>query len=234
MLTVDFNRLGVRKGHVGLDCGCGLGRHSLEFLERGADVLSMDLDMASLRETKFLLAYRQSKFQGMDAPVFLVHSGDALKLPFRSNTFDRIICSEVMEHVSDDRRACEELSRVLKKNGRMAITVPTFFSEAIYDALTYEYFTSPGGHIRKYRPHGLASIIRDCGLEIYAIDFRHSFHTVWWMVRSVVGLHLNDHPFTRAYHRFLHIALFSGFLRGAERFFDNFFPKSIIFYAWKK
>ena len=32
MLTVDFDRLGVRKGDIALDAGCGFGRHSLEFV----------------------------------------------------------------------------------------------------------------------------------------------------------------------------------------------------------
>jgi len=233
MLTVDFDRLGVREGDIALDAGCGFGRHSLEFISRGAQVYSMDMDMDSLRKTRFSLTEMKKQIRNHDIRYF-VHSGDALNLPFKDGSFDRIICSEVMEHVRDDDLACRELTRVLKKNGRIAITVPTIFSEHVYDLLTYEYYTSPGGHIRKYRPKELAAIMRRNGLEIYGVGFKHAYHTVWWMIRSVVGLHLSDHPVTKAYHRFLHLGLYSNLMRKIESFLDYFFPKSVVIYAWKK
>ncbi|HOD15210.1 MAG TPA: methyltransferase domain-containing protein [Spirochaetota bacterium] len=233
MLTVDFDRLGVREGDIALDAGCGFGRHSLEFISRGAQVYSMDMDMDSLRKTRFSLTEMKKQIRNHEIRYF-VHSGDALNLPFKDGSFDRIICSEVMEHVRDDDLACRELTRVLKKNGRIAITVPTIFSEHVYDLLTYEYYTSPGGHIRKYRPKELAAIMRRNGLEIYGVGFKHAYHTVWWMIRSVVGLHLSDHPVTKAYHRFLHLGLYSNLMRKIESFLDYFFPKSVVIYAWKK
>ncbi|MCU0848675.1 MAG: class I SAM-dependent methyltransferase [Spirochaetes bacterium] len=232
MLTVDLGRLGVNRGDLVLDAGCGEGRHSLKLYESGAVVYSMDIDMESLRKARYSLSLmgKTGKYPG----GYFALSGDALRLPYRDETFDLVICSEVMEHVADDSLACSELSRVLKKNGRIAITVPTYFSEAIYDALTCEYFTSPGGHIRKYMPKKLVKIMRSSGLEIYGLGFKHSFHTIWWMIRCVVGLHLNDQPITSAYRKFLHLGLYSGFMRKAEKFFDNFFPKSLVVYAWKK
>jgi len=233
MLTVDFDRLGVREGDIALDAGCGFGRHSLEFISRGAQVYSMDMDMDSLRKTRFSLTEMKKQIRNHEIRYF-VHSGDALNLPFKDGSFDRIICSEVMEHVRDDDLACRELTRVLKKNGRIAITVPTIFSEHVYDLLTYEYYTSPGGHIRKYRPKELAAIMRRNGLEIYGVGFKHAYHTVWWMIRSVVGLHLSYHPVTKAYHRFLHLGLYSNLMIKIESFLDYFFPKSVVIYAWKK
>ena len=234
MLTIDFDRLTVKEGDTVLDAGCGLGRHSIESMRRGASVFCMDLDLDSLLKTRYTLA--DMKLQGRAAgdSGFLTHVGDALNLPFKDETFDKIICSEVMEHVDDDRKACSELARVLKKNGRIAITVPTFFSEMIYDALTYEYFTSPGGHVRKYFPSELANMMRESGLEVYAVGFKHSFHTIWWIIRSVVGLHNGNHPLTKGYHMFLTLGLYSKFMRKAELFFNYFFPKSVVIYAWKK
>ena len=233
MLTVDFDQLTVKKDDIVLDAGCGFGRHSLEFLKRGAQVYSMDMDEESLFKTRFVLAQMKEELEDQDCH-FMVHSGDALNLPFNNETFDKIICSEVMEHVDDDFQACKELTRVLKKNGKIAITVPTYFSEMIYDLLTHEYFSSPGGHVRKYFPKELAKIMRDNGLEVYGIGFKHSFHTIWWIIRCVVGLHLNDHPITKGYHKFLHLGLYSNFMRKMERFCNYFFAKSIVIYAWKK
>jgi len=233
MLTVDFDLLAVQDNNIALDAGCGLGRHSFEFVSRGANVFSMDMDMDCVRRTRFTLVYMRDNGQAKHDTHFQVLVGNALKLPFRDNTFDRVICAEVMEHVPDDNQACHELARVLKPGGLIAITVPTYISEMIYDILTYEYFTSPGGHIRKYVPKKLAAIMENNGLKIYAVDFRHSFHTIYWLIRCVVGLHLEDQLMTRHYRNFLTRTLFSPFMQKVERFFDNFFPKSIILYAQK-
>ncbi|HRV16117.1 MAG TPA: class I SAM-dependent methyltransferase, partial [Spirochaetota bacterium] len=225
MLTVDFDLLAVKDNNIALDAGCGLGRHSFEFVSRGANVFSMDMDMDCVRRTRFTLVYMRDNGQAKQGTHFQVLLGNALKLPFRDNTFDRVICAEVMEHVPDDNQACHELARVLKPGGLIAITVPTYISEMIYDILTYEYFTSPGGHIRKYVPKKLAAIMENNGLKIYAVDFRHSFHTIYWLIRCVVGLHLEDQLMTRHYRNFLTRTLFSPFMQKVERFFDNFFPK---------
>jgi ubiquinone/menaquinone biosynthesis C-methylase UbiE len=234
MLTVDFDRLAVRKGDAALDAGCGFGRHSMEFMKRGASVYSMDLDLESVRKTRFILAEMKRQEKSHADAKYLSLNGNAMGMPFKDGSFDRIICSEVMEHVSDDKKACSELFRVLKPGGRIAITVPTYFSELVYDSLTFEYFSTPGGHIRKYTPVQLAQIMKDCGFEIYAIDFKHAFHTIWWMIRCVVGLHLENHPMTKSYHKFLHMGLMSKFMRRTELFFNFFFAKSVIIYGWKR
>ena len=52
MLTVDFDLLGVRAGQRVLDLGCGAGRHSYEYLRRGADVVAFDQDTEALAEVE--------------------------------------------------------------------------------------------------------------------------------------------------------------------------------------
>jgi SAM-dependent methyltransferase len=234
VLTVDFDLLGVRVGDIMLDAGCGEGRHSFECIARGARVFSMDMDMESVRKARYTLAYMKRSHQAHHEGRYLVQIGDTRKLPFRDETFDRIICAEVMEHVENDDLACRELHRVLKRKGRIAVTVPTFISEMLYDILTYEYFSTPGGHIRKYVPRRLADMMRRNGLEIYGVSFKHALHTIYWLIRCVVGLHLNDHPFTRGYRRFLTLGMNSPFMQAVEGLLDNFFPKSIVLYAEKK
>src|SRR5919107_5808975 len=48
VLTVDFDRLGVRPGDRALDMGCGAGRHTFELYRRGADVVAFDQDADEL------------------------------------------------------------------------------------------------------------------------------------------------------------------------------------------
>ena len=79
-------------------------------------------------------------------------NGDATRLPFPDDTFDRIIASEVMEHIPDDLAALDELTRVLRPGGTMAITIPAWLPEKICWALSDEYHAPfvEGGHVRIY------------------------------------------------------------------------------------
>ena len=77
--------------------------------------------------------------------------GDALDLPYDDGTFDFVIASEILEHVPQDDRAIDELVRVLKPGGRLAVTVPRWLPEKICWMLSDEYHANEGGHIRIYR-----------------------------------------------------------------------------------
>ncbi|MEK7530596.1 MAG: class I SAM-dependent methyltransferase [Patescibacteria group bacterium] len=58
--------------------------------------------------------------------------GDIHALPFGDNTFDRVLCVEVLEHVKDPRRAFKEMKRVLKPGGKIVLS--TRFLFPIHDA----------------------------------------------------------------------------------------------------
>ncbi len=49
---------------------------------------------------------------------------DVTRLPFPDGAFDVVICSEVMEHIPDNRKAVSELMRVLKPGGDLVVSVP--------------------------------------------------------------------------------------------------------------
>lgn len=99
LLTVDLERLDVRPGHRLLDAGCGEGRHCFGAMDRGATVVGLDLDLASIRVPSKIIRARGEEQNRMGAML----QGDAFHLPFANESFDRIICSEVMEHVHDFR-----------------------------------------------------------------------------------------------------------------------------------
>lgn len=54
------------------------------------------------------------------------HIVDITDIPFGDGTFDRIICSHVLEHIEDDAKAISELYRVLRPGGTALIAVPTY------------------------------------------------------------------------------------------------------------
>jgi len=229
LLTVDLDRLAVGPGDRLLDVGCGEGRHCFGALERGARVVGLDLDADSLRAGYGPLGARARELGRLGAML----RGDAFHLPFPDASFDRAICSEVMEHVHDYRAAARELARVVRPGGSAAVTVPTATSEHLYLRLGDDYFESPGGHIRIFRPGELVGALREAGLRPTGIGFAHGFHTPYWALRSVVGLPVSEGSrLVQAYRQFLIRATASRWLDWLERHVLDFVcPKSLVVYA---
>ena len=231
LLTVDLERLDVRKGDLVLDAGCGEGRHCFGCLERGANVVGLDLDFESLRLPSRRLRRRGAELGSLGA----MNQGNTFALPYRDATFDRVICSEVMEHVHDYVAAARELARVTRPGGKLAITIPTATSEHLYLRLGDDYFESPGGHIRIFRPRQLARGLAEAGLSTVGVGFAHGFHTPYWVLRSVMNLPTaDDSRLVRLYRKFLIHITGSPLMDAVEkRILDYVCPKSLILYAEK-
>ncbi|MBI3994304.1 MAG: methyltransferase domain-containing protein [Candidatus Lambdaproteobacteria bacterium] len=250
MLTIDFERFRVAPWMTALDIGCGRGRHSLEYLRRGCRTVAMDLAPDDLRYSRYLLAsmVRDARAgAAADAPApgasldrsasappaFLVLRADALRLPFGTERFDRVICSEVLEHVPDPRRAIAELGRVLRPGGLMAASVPTPFTEWAFRFASDDYFNTPGGHVRIFTARRLFDLLESEGLRVVDLHFEHAFHSLYWWVRGVCGLHDEAHPAIRHFRMVLTHVMFSRPLSRVEGWCNHVFPKSMVFYARK-
>ena len=231
LLTVDLERLKVRAGERLLDAGCGEGRHCFGALERGARVVGLDLDRASLHAAAKPLRNRAAELGSVGTML----QGNTFHLPFRNESFDKVICAEVMEHVHDYPAAARELARVTKPDGIVAVTIPTATSENLYLRLGDEYFESPGGHIRIFRPRDLALALADAGLATVGCGFAHGFHTPYWMLRSVMHLpDADESALVRAYRLFLIRAVGSPLMTRVEGWLNWICPKSVILYAEKR
>lgn len=207
MLTVRYDRLGVQPGDRVLDLGCGFGRHAFESLRRGARVVACDMSLAELKDVSGMFAAI-----GDDEAATLPHqswgaaaNGDATRLPFADGSFDRIIASEVLEHVPDDGAAFAELARVLRPGGTIAVTVPAWLAERVCWALTDEYHAPfvEGGHVRIYTERELRARMRAAGLQPGAAHHAHALHTPYWWLKCAVGPTNDDNPLVRAYHEVL-------------------------------
>lgn len=232
LLTVDLDQLGVRAGDRLLDVGCGEGRHCFGALERGARVVGLDLDLPSLRKGHGPLRARAKEVGGSGVML----RGDAFRLPFADASFDRAICSEVMEHVHDYGAAARELARVVRPGGTAAVTVPTATSEHLYLRLGDDYFESPGGHIRIFDPKDLAAALRDADLAPTGVGFAHGFHTPYWALRSIVGLPRSDASrLVQLYRLFLIKATTAPWLdRFEKRVMNRICPKSLVLYSQRR
>lgn len=237
MLTVDYDLLGLREGDLVLDMGAGAGRHSFECYRRGADVVSLDYDLGELPPVAALFwAMRDAGESRPDALGACVN-GDALRLPFPDDTFDRVICSEVFEHIRDDTGAMAELHRVLKPGGILAATVPSWMPEKVCWALSAEYHAplAEGGHVRIYTEPLLRHRLSEAGFTPGASHRAHALHSPYWWLKCLVGVDNDVHPLVRAYHKLLvwDIAEAPAVTRTTERILNPVLGKSMVVYATK-
>ncbi len=237
MLTIDFDRLELQEGHMVLDLGCGFGRHAFEALRRGAQVVACDMALPELHEVRSTYAAMAEVGDLEETAAAFTSVGDATCLPFHDATFDRIIASEVLEHIHNDDQALRELFRVLKPQGIVAVTVPAYFPEKVCWALSDEYHApvEVGGHVRIYKKRELELKIHEAGLKPVDYHRAHALHSPYWWLKCAVGTKNNENPLVKAYLRFLtwDIVKQPAITRYAEKILQPVLGKSAIIYAQK-
>gem|GEM_PF-5900417 len=146
-----FRKINQNKNRI-LDVGAGIGDVAFEVLQRiVSDIyISIDIDNNTIKGAKITLQSCQ-KCEFVQA--------DAQKLPFRSEIFDMVICSEVLEHLPYDLIALREIKQVSKKDGIIIITVPYL-----------EKFLKPG-HLRRYDLYSFMKLCSNAQLKIEDIRF---------------------------------------------------------------
>jgi len=235
MLTVEFDRLGIGPSTTVIDVGCGAGRHAFEAYRRGADVVAFDRDESELHSVEAVLQAMSENGEAPTGASAKVVVGDALKLPYADGTFDCVIASEILEHVSRDDAAIAELIRVLKAGGTLAVSVPRWLPEQVCWLLSDEYHSNTGGHVRIYRASELRDKIASSGMELTHTHHAHALHSPFWWLKCAVGVSNTDHPAVTAYHRLLVWDLMQRpkLTRVAESLLNPFVGKSVAMYFTK-
>lgn len=95
-----------------LDLGCKTGNITVHYQDKVKEVVGLDKDYTSI-----LLAKRN--FPGL---IFLV--GRVEELPIKTGSFNVLVISEVLQHVTEPQMAINEINRVLKPGGVLILSVP--------------------------------------------------------------------------------------------------------------
>jgi SAM-dependent methyltransferase len=235
MITIEPDLLGINDGDITLDAGCGNGRHSWEVYNKNrSTVVAFDIDPVCVKKNKYMLDSLKEQKEIKGDYHLLIAS--VTKLPFKDGSFDKIICSEVLEHIPEDKVAVQELLRVLRKDGSIGISVPHYLAESICWKLSRDYYGFPGGHIRKYKTRELLTLVDTAGLSVYAVRHKHALHSFYWLLRCVFGVRKEKAAIPAFYNRFLEWDLRTNhrFFRWVEGLLNRLCPKSVAIYAKRK
>jgi len=172
-----------------LDAGCGEGFYTMVFQELfNCEISAVDSDISILE--------RAAKWLKNNGRVN-IKQGDICELTYPDNYFDKVVCSEVLEHINDDTKATSELYRVTKPGGVLAVTVPNSNYPALWDPLNkIRQFLGLGhfnpksevwggiwayDHKRLYSPQEIRSLLEKAGFVVdkvevlthYGLPFNH-------------------------------------------------------------
>ena len=116
-----------------LDNGCGVGMYVKHLGEHGGRVFGLEYEFERLLEARAV------------SPLLTCAAGE--NLPYPAERFDLVLSHEVLEHVENDRQALEEIMRVLRTGGLLALFVPNrgypFETHGIYWFGKYHFGNKP-------------------------------------------------------------------------------------------
>ncbi|WP_405564657.1 class I SAM-dependent methyltransferase [Polaribacter sp. Asnod6-C07] len=163
-----------------------LERHRLMwlFLNDETNFLTSTKKLKTLHiapEQCFLDIFRKQKnleyiTSDLESPIADVKA-DICDLPFKDNEFDVVFCNHVLEHIPDDKKAMQELYRVLKKGGFGIFQIPqdlsretTFEDDSITDKKERAKIFGQYDHVRVYGKDYF-NRLRSVGFKVDEIDY---------------------------------------------------------------
>lgn len=164
-----------KKGERIIDLGCGTGYYLFLLSNLGIklNLTGFDYDEKAIKEAHDLLYEKKIKFI----------SGDLHKIPFKDNSFDKAVMSEVLEHVDNDKKVLREVYRILKPNGILVISVPSINYPFFWDPINFilQHFFKIhiqrgffsgfwSGHLRLYSLPDLKIKIEKVGFKIEDVE----------------------------------------------------------------
>ncbi|PLW84343.1 SAM-dependent methyltransferase [Kineobactrum sediminis] len=235
MQTVDFRYFALHPGERLLDLGCGEGRHAIAAYILG-DVHAVGVDLSHGDLVTARSRYQEFAEPDNTCKRLDLTAASALALPFADATFDKVICSEVLEHIPDYRAALMEIRRVLKPQGMLCVSVPRRWPERLCWALRKQYHLVPGGHLRIFRRGMLRSEIEHRGFVGYHSHGAHALHAPYWWLRCLFWKTVETNWLVRQYHRLLVWDMLQQplFTRTLEKWLNPVMGKSVVMYFRKE
>jgi SAM-dependent methyltransferase len=166
---------GIEDGFRVLDFGCYDG-YLVRRLRALNKVRGVGIDISP---RAIALARQAAEQEGLDGLEFIVTDG--ANLPFPNDSFDVVICSEILEHVPDLDAVLAEIARVLVKGGRLYATMPNSLSDVWqpFHALCRRVDLVEG-HLRRMTRTEFIAALQRHGLQPTRVRYRGFVLSALW------------------------------------------------------
>jgi 2-polyprenyl-3-methyl-5-hydroxy-6-metoxy-1,4-benzoquinol methylase len=145
-----------------LDVGCGSSWLSRELVHKEKNVISLDISLTNTSKA----------LKATPAPNHAAVVADVFNLPFRENTIDCIVASEIMEHLYDPGLFLQKLIYVLKPGGRLIVTTP--YKERIeYNLCVHcNKLTPKNAHLHSFDKDKIMNLIQHLNSDNHHVDIK--------------------------------------------------------------
>ncbi len=175
-----------------LDVGCGVGTLSLYVSQFARSVVGIDV-------SKRAISLAESARAALDIKNVVFKKTE---LQAETGIFDLIICSEVIEHIPDDKAFLLLLRSNLKTGGYLLLTTPSK-QNLLYKLGYYRRFDAEVGHQRRYTKQELLEKLQAAGFEYQLIrTVEGPLRNVLYTSRLGILLHLIRGPVVPVFHWF--------------------------------
>ena len=175
-----LSMIGRPPGRV-LDVGCGAGRVAVALAERGFRVDALDTEARVIEQAQEFAAR-----SGVDVSFFVADFQKA-DPRFPDESYDAVVCSEVLEHVEPWRDIVANVRRVLKPGGLFLLTTPN-------DPKQFSVLDEYAGHVRRFRWEELASGLAGFTvLQAYTVGFPLTRAVHWSYTKVALPLLFKEH-----------------------------------------
>ena len=167
-----------------LDYGCGVGTVDFYIASKGSKVLGVDISKDAIN-----MCRKSAKAIGVSERARFGELNTNIK-----SSYDLIICSEVIEHVSNDMDLLKNLTNRLKNSGYLFVTTPSI-NAPLFKLGMSNGFDRRVGHLRRYDSVKLVKQIESIGYRIISLKkeegiLRNSlfmFSFLGWIVKFLKG-----------------------------------------------
>lgn len=155
----------IKKNDVVLDLGCGNSIHSIKIAKTCKEIIAVDYDINQLNIGQSL-----SKEKNINNIKFIQNNLEN-KLPFKNYCFDKVLCLDVLEHLSNRDRCLKEIRRILKPNGIVFISVPNKNTswKKLQRKVGLDYFSDPD-HKIEYSLKEIERQLKHAKFKILSIE----------------------------------------------------------------
>jgi len=231
VVNIDVRRLRLAPGSTVLDYGCGRGGNAIALAARGLKVTGADVRQEVLDDM-----IGAARGAGVTVePVLLSQSGGVLA----ADTFDAVVCTEVLEHVADHRAVIRDLVAKVRPGGTLCISVPSASTEVVLHRLLPTY-VEDSTHVQVLTRSILEHHLREAGVAVDHVEGRNVEWTVFWLIHGVArtrfdhtGAPIEHHGITRAFWRMVGGLMRIRAYRPLLALGNRIAPKSIYLYCTK-